>query len=552
MIHLLKNFVLDLALVLALVLALALALLAPAPAFAQTAPTNDPTLVQIDSGLLQGVSTDGVISFKGIPFAQPPIGPLRWRVPRPPKPWEGVREAKTFGPDPLQTIGKTPPIAGLSENCLYLNLWRPDPSAEKNAKPLPVMVWIYGGGLVRGGASIYPGDSLARQGIIVVTFNYRVGRLGFFAHPALAAQSPAEPRGNYGYMDQIAALQWVQRNIAAFGGDPANITIVGESAGGGSVLVLLTSPAARGLFHKAILQSPGIPTARAGATPMRSLAAAESIAVEYARQQAITGQDAAALEKLRALSAQTLLHGTDNYIQAIMGGPGIPGLSHSIIDGQIVVEPPETALRAGRHAKVPIIVGANNADLAASPAHTKDALFAQFGALAPQARALYDPSGNSSLSDLIQAVIADQAMVEPSRHLAQCFTQAGCPAYFYRFSYVLQAHRDKVPGALHAAEIPYAFDAIARLTKGAASKSDLDMADAMSAYWVDFIKTGDPNAPGRPQWKPFDPATSEVLNFTNNGITFGTDPLKERLDLWRSVWEPQPTNTPATQPAPQR
>ena len=205
-------------------------------------PNVNDAVFQTNSGSVRGTVANDVIAFKGIPFAAPPVGELRWRAPQPVQRWPGVREATAYSADPMQPqAGGSLPVritaspAGNSEDCLYLNVWRP---VKAEGGPLPVLVWIYGGGLVRGGASIYPGDFLARHGVVVVTFNYRVGRLGFFAHPALASESPDAVRGNYGYMDQIAALEWVQRNIADFGGDPHRVTIAGESAGGGSVLVM--------------------------------------------------------------------------------------------------------------------------------------------------------------------------------------------------------------------------------------------------------------------------------------------------------------------------
>ncbi len=502
-------------------------------AFAQSSAEGQ-TVVAVEGGKVRGVATNGLIVFKGIPFAQPPVGALRWRPPQPVKPWDGIRAATAFSANPMQPVHSAPPGAGISEDCLYLNVWRPAATWDK---PLPVMVWIYGGGLVRGGASLYPGEFLARQGIVIVSLNYRVGRLGFFAHPALAREAPDDLRGNYGYMDQLAALRWVQKNIAGFGGDPKNVTVAGESAGGGSVLVLLTSPLARGLFQRTILESAGLPTPRAGATPMRSLAAAESIAVEYARAAGIKGDDPAALAALRAIPAATLCQDMDAYLLATMGGPEIPGLSHSIIDGRLVVEPPEATVRAGRQAMVPVIVGANNVDLAASPAQTKEGVFAMFGPLAPQARKLYDPKGDTSLKDLVQMVISDQCMVEPSRNLAELMTRAGQPAHFYRFSYVPEALRAKMPGAPHAAEIVFAFDCPGAILKEKVTDADLSMARTMSGYWVDFVKTGDPNGGGRPAWPRYDPASRDVLNFTDQGITDGPDPLKERLDLWRTVWE---------------
>jgi para-nitrobenzyl esterase len=241
----------------------------------------DPTLVRIESGELRGVEADGVISFKGIPYAAPPVGPLRWRAAQPVTPWPGVLDATAFGPSCMQ-----PDDVRKSEDCLTLNVWRPAAAPA----PVPVMVWIYGGALVHGSTPLYPADALARQGVIVVSMNYRMGRLGFFAHPALAAEAPGEPHGNYGYLDQLAALQWVKRNIASFGGDPDQVTIFGESAGGGSVLAHLVSPMSTGLFQRAILQSPGTPGARAAVIPSSDLPTAEKIALDWTRSLGIADE----------------------------------------------------------------------------------------------------------------------------------------------------------------------------------------------------------------------------------------------------------------------
>jgi para-nitrobenzyl esterase len=270
---------------------------------------------------------------------------------------------------------------------------------------------------------------------------------------------------------------------------------------------------------------------------MRPLADAESIAVEYARAAGIQDDDDAALAALRALPAETLCAGLDDYVLSIVGGPEIPGLSHSILDGRLVVEPPEATLRAGRQAPVPVLVGANDADLAASPAHTKAGLFAAFGALEPQARKLYDPYGNASLSALIQTVTSDELMVEPTRNLAQLVTRDAQPAWLYRFSYVAEAQRGKVPGALHAAEIAYVFDLADALLGDKATPGDVAMSSTLSAYWTAFARTGDPNGPDRPAWPRYDPASNQVLNFTNDGALVGPDPLQPRLDLWQAVWD---------------
>ena len=380
------------------------------PAFAQ--PTADPLIVMIEGGSVGGVEAGGVISWKGVPYAAPPVGDLRWRAPRPVEAWAGVREANRFGAACMQTDN-----VPKSENCLTLNVWRP---AKPATRPFPVMVWIHGGAMVHGGSPLYPFDAMAAKGVMVVSMNYRLGRLGFFAHPALAAESPDDVRGNYGFMDQLAALKWVQSNIAAFGGDPDQVTIFGESAGGGAVLAHLVSPMSRGLFQRTILQSPVTPGSRSKVIPASDLATAEKIAIEWSKSVGVTGEDEAALKQLRALPAPKLVEGVSSAatVKALSAGESPPGMAMSIIDGRFLPEPPEAALTAGRQSVVPVIVGANDRDLAVGSASTKYELFGLFGPDADRARRLYDPLGNQTLDELRQQVFADRAMVEPARHLA--------------------------------------------------------------------------------------------------------------------------------------
>jgi para-nitrobenzyl esterase len=482
------------------VLALALA----GTAVAQAAE-SDPTLAETDAGPVRGVASDGVISFKGIPYAKPPVGALRWRAPQPVTPWQTVRDAAEFGPGCMQTDD-----VATSEDCLTLNVWRPAVSSE----PLPVMVWIYGGALVYGRTSQYPSDALAKQGVLIVSMNYRLGRFGFFAHPALAEEAPGEVRGNYGYMDQRAALQWVRRNIAAFGGDPGKVTIFGESAGGGSVMVHLTSPLSRGLFQQAIMQSPGLPAARAKVTPLTELKA------------------------LRALPAETLVQGTSapEEVTALAAGKPIIGVAGPIRDGTFLLEAPETAFANERQTMVPVMIGANDSDLGLGRAKSKDELFALFGADADQARKLYDPRGDEALDALKQQVFADKTMVEPARHLANEMARAGQPTWLYRFSYVAESQRATLKGTLHGYEIPYTFNIPDALVGDKVTAADKAMGELASAYWVSFAKTGDPNGGDRPPWPRHEPAVNRVTNFTNSGVSTGPDPLKNRLDLWQTVW----------------
>lgn len=489
-------------------------------------------IVRIQEGAVRGVTTNEVTSFKGIPYAEPPVGALRWRAPHPVKPWAQTLDASHFGASCMQTDDLPK-----SEDCLTLNVWRP----AKESGSLPVMVWIYGGALAHGNTPQYPGEALARKGVVFVSMNYRMGRLGFFAHPALTSEATDEVQGNYGYLDQQAALKWVQRNIAAFGGDPKQVTIFGESAGGGSVMVHLVSPMSRGLFQRAILQSPGIPTGRAKALPLTLLVDAEKSGIAYAKSVGITGDGAQALAALRALPAEKLLENASakEVLVGLASSKPIPGVPGSILDGRLVPAAPETLFAEGKQAAVPVIVGANDRDLGLGMAASKDALFAPFAALGSEARAAYDPQSDQTLEELKQDVLADQTLVEPSRHLADAIARSGNPVHLYRFSYVAESQRGKLKGTLHGFEIPYTLDIPAALVRDKVTPDDRAMAAQASDYWVSFAKTGDPNGAGRPNWPRHDPEVDRLLHFTNDGVIVGTDPLKLRLDLVKKMREQQ-------------
>ncbi len=483
-------------------------------------------IVILDTGQVRGSVEGEVESFRGIPFAAPPVGSLRWRAPQPPVPWAGIRDASAFGPACTQADDVLQ-----SEDCLTLNVWRP---AGASDKPLPVMVWIYGGALVHGRTALYPGDGLARQGVVVVSMNYRMGRLGFFAHPAMSAEAPDEPTGNFGYLDQVAALKWVQRNIAPFGGDPGNVTLFGESAGGGSVLTHLVSPLSRGLFAKAILQSPGIPSARERSLPVTPLEQAHAIAIDYARSRGISNDGPAGLAALRALPAESLVKDTSakSELQALAAGGHLKGVAGPILDGKLLTDAPETTLRAGRQVPVPVIVGANDRDLGLGVASSKGEVFDTFGELADEARAVYDPDGALSLDELKQRVFADRTLIEPARHLADLVARSGQPAWLYRFSYVAESQRKALKGTLHGFEIPYTMNIPAGIV-GPDKVTDADrrMAELASAYWTSFAKTGELNGGDRPNWPRHDPAVDRIINFTNRGVTVGPDPYRAGLDL---------------------
>ena len=508
----------------------AVALALSATVAVQAAPAPD--RVAVESGQLQGVVRDGVVAFKGIPFAAPPVGDLRWRPPHPVANWTGVRDASAYGADCMQEpfpsdaapLGTTP-----AEDCLVLNVWRP---ADAKARKLPVMVWIYGGGFVNGGSSpaVYAGDAFARRGVILVSFNYRVGRFGFFAHPALSAESAGGPLGNYGFMDQIAALKWVQRNIAEFGGDPGNVTLFGESAGGFSVHTLMTTPAAKGLFHKTIIQSGG---GRSSIVPGRRVSggaggppSGESIGLAFATSVGVRGEDAAALAALRALPAEKVVSGLN---MMTMFNPTYAG---PMIDGQIVVDEPEKVYRTGGGMRIPVMTGATDMDIGFSQARTIDDVFAQFGEERKAlARSAYDPAGSGDVRRVGGTAASDRMMVEPARFIARTFSSQGTPAYVFRFSYVAESMRKEWPGAPHATDIPFAFDTVKAKYEAALTPADARTADAANAYWTAFAKTGDPNGPGRPHWPAYDPARDVILDFTPAGPQARKDPWKVRLDL---------------------
>jgi para-nitrobenzyl esterase len=503
-------------------------------AFTHAATTKTQDTIKTESGEVQGTIQDSVLSFKGIPFAAPPVGDLRWKAPQPAAHWSGVRKANQYGHDCMQLpfpgdaapLG-TPP----AEDCLVLNIWEP---ANRTSAKLPVMVWIYGGGFVNGGSSpaVYDGSQFARQGIVFVSFNYRLGRFGFFAHPALTAEANGAPTGNFGYMDQIAALKWVQRNIAAFGGDANQVTLFGESAGGGSVLTLMASPLAKDLFHRAIVESGGGRDLLTGSVQLSKPNAhgrpsAEQLGVDFATAKGITSTGADGLAALRKLPAEQIVDGL-NMASMFQAEKTYPG---PMVDGQIVLESPEKAFLAGHRMKLPLIIGANNSDIGFSFARTVDDVFTPFGANKDRAATAYNPE-NSTNARLIGArVAADRMMVEPARFIAREVAAAGQPSYQYRFSYVAVSMRKEWPGAPHATEIPFVFDTVKARYGTALDSADESTARAANIYWANFAKTGDPNSSGLPHWPQYTKDSDKILDFTSKGPAAVADPWKTRLDL---------------------
>ena len=458
------------------------------------------------SGRITGKDLGDVQSWLGIPYAAPPVGDLRWKAPRPPASWEGVRAMDRYGSicmqPPRLAVGQ--PTA-MSEDCLTLNVWAP-----KRASKAPVMFWIHGGAFVEGSGAlaVYAGTSLARQGVVVVTINYRLGDFGFFAYPELSRESAPEPAANFGLMDQIAALRWVHKNIAAFGGDPGNVTIFGESAGAMSVNVLMMSPPARGLFQRAIAESGG------GRVRILNVADLERSGVRKGQQWG-----AADLKALRGLSADTIQKGQGPLSLAAYG---------PVADGKYVPAAPGTAFSEGKQAAVPFLLGANSfeASLMSLFGIGNDEILGRAVSRSDRVRELYGDDPQKAAQDLF----TDALFLGPARHLATQMEKVHQPAYLYFFSYVAERRRSQARGAAHGSEIPFVFDQFPRAIAFLATPEDRRMADTMSAMWVQFARTGNPNRPGLPEWPAYTVAGDRLLEF-GTSIAVRQHFRAERLDL---------------------
>ena len=471
--------------------------------------------METKSGQISGTTANGIASFLGIPYAAPPVGQNRWRAPQPVTPWAGVRPATEFGADCSQAVFPPNILPGiqteLSEDCLYLNVWKPE-DAEPGAN-LPVMVWVHGGGFVNGGSSspVYSGKNFARDGIVFVSINYRLARFGFFAHPSLAEDGFG---GNFGFLDQIAALQWVRDNISAFGGDPGRVTVFGESAGGGAMHMLLQSPLARGLFSGVIIQSGG---GRSGIMPRPNLVAATAIGNRFAPQLSA--------EELRALPTEKI---SGNLMMATMGRSGYSG---PMLDGKTYVGDSDIdAAAAGMYADVPIIVGANSAD-GFPRSQDKEEIFASFGQLSDQARSIYDPDGKHAGLEVAVKVSADQVFVEPARAIARTLAGKGRKVWLYRFAHNGTQSGVGMGGAPHASEIPYVFDLPELRLQQLDTGHDDEVAALMHQYWVNFAKTGSPEGEGVPAWPQATADTTKVQLIGTEKTEHVEDPRTEALDF---------------------
>ena len=464
------------------------------------------------SGRLRGTGV-GVMSFKGIPYAAAPVGRLRWREPEGPPRWSNVRDASQFGsqcPQPQRLIaglsGGRP--APTSEDCLTLNIWTP---ARTAADRLPVMVWIHGGGFYVGSGSspAYDGEALARRGVVVVTLNYRLGALGFFAHPALSRDSAHGVSGNYGLLDQIAALRWVQTNIAQFGGDPADVTVFGRSAGAYSICILAVSPLAKGLFRRAIMQSLPMmfqPALRLRTGPV-NLHSAESL-----------GQAKAAdINALRAMTA-------DQIVEKLAAGPTLSNETHyyPIVDGWVLPEDPADLIGSRRQAAVAVLIGYNAdegnfflADAQKSISAYKAFVRGKFGgAQLESILAMYPAKTDADAAVAVSRFFGDYELLTSTVLTARAMARVS-NVHVYQFSRVGPRTRRLWNGAAHSAELPYMFDHVTAPSDDFESQ-DKAVSEAMAGAWAAFAKTGNPSGPGLPEWPSYRQLNYRYLNYSNN------------------------------------
>jgi carboxylesterase 2 len=484
------------------------------------------TPVRTATGLVSGVPAllPEVTVFKGIPYAAAPAGELRWRPPWPPQPWEGVRAAAEFGDISPQSW--QPTTLPMNEDCLSLNVWT---SAASAGARRPVLVWIYGGRFVFGtGADpLYDGSALAEAGLVVVTFNYRTGVFGFLATPELSEESGHGASGNYGLLDQIAALRWVRDNIAAFGGDPDRVTIAGQSAGGACVQDLVYSPLARGLFRSAIAESgalyPGDPALEYLASSYRTLDSAELQGVRYLKEHG-----AATLDELRALPVAALLKG--NNADEPGEGHHRPPLFRPVLDGWVFPRSYHDALAAGAQSDVPMITGTNKDEDGASPAPDITvaaylaAARATYQELADEFLALYPAASDQEAGEQANAAARDRSRTSTFLWAAEWAKTAASPVFTYFWTHAAPGPDAATRGAYHGSEINYVFNNL-YATDRPWTDADRLIAGTLSRYVVNFAATGDPNGDGLPPWPAANPAEPVTMEL---GDGFGPIPVADR------------------------
>jgi para-nitrobenzyl esterase len=513
-----------------MLVAIAFALSLSGLAFSPKAFSSNDT-IRVEGGLISGTAADGVRSFKGIPFAAPPTGDLRWKPPQPVIAWDGVRDGSAFGPDcPQAPYPQASPYYSQprkqSEDCLYLNVW----TAAKAGEKRPVMVWIHGGALTRGSGATrtYDGTAFAKKGVVLVTVNYRLGPLGYLAHADLTAESPQHSSGNYGVLDQIAALKWVQKNIAAFGGDTSRVTIFGESAGSWSVNALVASPLAKGLFHRAIGQSGG------SFGPMTKLKedrdklpSAEKVGAAFARA---AGADS--ISALRALPAEKIIDLFNNDPE------GKKFRTSPNVDGWVLPDEIRNIFAQGKQNDVPVIVGSNAnemttlttpASLPKTMEEYRKRVESQYGEVTKEFEPLYPVKSDADVTAAYLGSLRDSSFTLPMRTWARLTATGRSKAYLYFFSHVPPNPNSKYLGAYHAGEIAYVFNNLNRQNT-ALQEADYKLAEMMSSYWVNFATTANPNGKGLPRWTPYDRKAEAYLDF-GDPVQLRNHLLKEQLDF---------------------
>ena len=499
-----------------------------------SAATNEP--VRTESGLVRGVPgrDPSVTVYKGVPYAAPPVGDLRWRAPQPPLAWEGVRKADTFGSSCPQTRPR--PGEAISEDCLFLNIWTGAASASERR---PVMVWIHGGRFIFGSGADprFDGEGLARKGVVVVTMNYRLGVFGFLATPELSSESGHNASGNWGLLDQIACLQWVRKNIAVFGGDPGRMTIFGQSAGGGSVLLLGSSPLAKGLYHRAICESgarfPNDPDLRRLSVSWRPSKGAEAAGARYAE-----AHGARSLKELRALSWDQLKDQNNTNDESVPGSPP-PPLFRPAIDGWVIPFNYSQTYARGLQNDVPII----NGHEIGSPTRpvTLEAYVAgareKYAVMADEFLKLYPASSDEEATLATKTARIDSTRVSSFLWAAEWKKAAKNDVYTFSWTHAPPGPDRETRGAFHESEIDYVFNSLSATDKPW-EDADRKIAEIMSSYWANFAATGNPNGKGLPSWPAFDPKSSQTMEL---GARFEPIPIADpaKVDFFRRFFQTQ-------------
>ncbi len=488
--------------------------------------SQPPTQVKVEGGLVQGKIENGLVVYKGIPFAAPPVGDLRWKAPQPVEKWEGIKEAFDFAPAPFQ--GGNPP-SGKSEDCLYLNIWSPAKSAKEQ---LPVLVWIYGGGFSFGSNSdpVSNGEKLAQKGVVLVSIAYRVGPLGFLAHPELSSENPNKVSGNYGLLDQIAALQWIKNNISAFGGDPNRVTIFGESAGGISVSMLCASPQAKGLFQSAISQSGGSfgptrPTTFPGEN-MKSLELAETEGIAYVERASV-----ASIAELRKLEAEKL-----------PGGWGM-GSAWPIVDGYVIPDDQYILYEKGEFNDVPVLIGYNSDEGASfsrekTPEEYYKGVKLRYGKFVNNLINAY-PAGENNVPKTARDLARDAAFGWQTWSWARLQSEKGKSKVFYYYFDQHPEYPEDSPlygyGSPHAQDVPYVFMNLDTLNPKT-TQSDLELSESIGTYWTNFAKHGDPNGHSVPKWPAFSLDNPKVM-YLGPTPHIGPVPSEKSLEVLDDYFE---------------